>query len=144
MASAASDHEQIRNVIALYNQALDEKHWEWLEQVLAPDISLEYPAPLAAWKGIPDSIAGLQKAISHLSTAHCLSTQSIHLMGSKTAKAKTLCTAHHYEDGKAFVAHGRYDDELIKGTFDGVKGWRIKRRIVTVIGVPEGDWSLLH
>ncbi len=144
MITATADHENIRNVIALYSQALDEKQWQWMAQVMTPDISLEYPPPLGIYKGVPACQAGVKKAISHLATCHELTTQSIKLTGPKTASAKTYCTASHYDGDKYFRAHSRYDDELVKDVFSGELAWRIKRRVVTVLGIPQGDWTLLH
>ncbi|KAJ3531568.1 hypothetical protein NM208_g8827 [Fusarium decemcellulare] len=144
MATTTSDHEHIRNIIALYSQLLDQKHFEQLGKVLTPDVSLEYPAPLDAFKGIEESQNGLKKAISHPKTIHCLSTQSIHLTGPETAVATTYVMAHHWLGEKTFVSPGKYDDELVKDVFNGENAWRIKRRVVTIMGVPEGDWSLIQ
>lgn len=144
MASQTSEHEKIRNTIVIYTRALDEKNWAKLEQCLAPDISLEYPPPLAVWKSLPECQAGFKKSLDHLSNFHSLSTQSIELTGPNTATAMTYCTANHFEGDKFLSVHGRYDDEMVKGIFNGKEEWRIKRRVVTVMGTPQGDWSLIR
>lgn len=111
---------------------------------MTPDISLEYPSLLDTYKGIPACQKGVKNAIAHLSTCHELTTQSIELTGPKTAKAKTYCTASHYEGDKYFRTHSRYDDDLVKDVFDDKEAWRIKRRRVTVLGIPQGDFTLIH
>lgn len=144
MASQTSEHEKIRNTVATYTRSLDEKDWARLEQCLAPDISLEYPAPMANYKGLAECQARFQKSIGHLQNFHALSTQLIELTGPNTATATTYCTANHFEGEKFLSVHGRYDDDLVKSIYNGAEGWRIKRRVVIVMGNAQGDWSLIR
>lgn len=144
VAVGVAEHELIRNVIALYSQCLDAKDWAGLERVLTSDVSVEYPAPLQTFHGIPACHAGIKKAISHLSTFHALSTQSIELTGPQTAIATTYVSAQHYIDDRFFIAPGKYEDELVKIRAGEGEEWRIRRRVVSVMGIPQGEWSLLH
>lgn len=141
--ATVSDHELIRNCIALCAITYDSKDWNVLKTVCTEDCFFEYPDPLGPLTG-PDAIgAALGKAISHLQTQHSLTTQHIELGGDGTATATTYCRGIHFLGDKHFFADARYDDKLVKVESDGKQVWKIKERKVTVMGVPQGDWSLL-
>lgn len=138
-APPVSDHELIRNVIATVSLSFDTNNWSLLDHAFAEDCLVDYPPPLGATRGLSDSKARVEQAISHLNTQHTLSTQIIKLTTTETATAMTYVTANHYLDDKVFVAKARYEDDLVKKS----EGWRIQTRKVTIMGVPQGEWTLL-
>ncbi|KAF6826513.1 hypothetical protein CPLU01_09630 [Colletotrichum plurivorum] len=141
--AAVSDHELIRNCIALCAIAYDSKDWQLLKSLLTEDCVFHYPEPLGPATG-PEAIAGtLEKAISHLQTQHSLTTQLIELGSDDTATATTYSKAIHFLGDRHFFADGRYEDKLVKVECAGKHVWRIKERKAIVMGVPQGEWSLL-
>ncbi|KAJ3549012.1 hypothetical protein NM208_g711 [Fusarium decemcellulare] len=142
--ASVSDHELIRNAIALNCLAFDKKDWHLTKQCFTEDCVVDYPEPLGIIRGLSAYTERLQKAIGHLQTQHALTTQIIDITSDVTASAMTYSRAIHFLDGKTFFAEGRYEDELVRVTVDGKRRWLIKERKVVTMGVPRGDWSLLH
>lgn len=142
--TSSSDHELIRNAIALNCVAFDTKNWSLVDQCFTEDCVVNYPEPLGLTTGTTMYKERLQKAIGHLQTQHALTTQIIELTSDTTATAMTYCRAIHFHDGKHFFAEARYDDTLVKSFFEGKERWLIKERKVTTMGIPRGDWALLR
>lgn len=141
----ASETDSIRNTIAYYSIACDDKDWALLDLVFTSDCIVQYPEPLGPINGLPALKETLKKTISHLSTQHALSTQVIRITSYKTAVATTYITASHYLAERSFISMGKLEDELIKveEEHEGF-GWRIEARTVKIQGIPQGDWSLLQ
>jgi hypothetical protein len=143
--SMASDTDSIRNTIAYYSIACDDKEWALLDLVFTSDCIIQYPEPLGPINGLQALKKTLEKTIGHLSTQHALSTQVIRITSDETAIATTYITVSHYLDERLFVSMGKLEDELIKvEKEDDGFGWRIKARTVKIQGIPQGDWSLLQ
>ncbi|KAI6767669.1 hypothetical protein HG530_005678 [Fusarium avenaceum] len=141
----ASETDSIRNTIAYYAIACDDKDWALLDLVFTSDCIVQYPEPLGPINGLQALKETLEKTISHLSTQHALSTQVIRITSDKTAVATTYITASHYLAERSFVSMGKLEDELIKvEEEDEGFGWRIEARTVKIQGIPQGDWSLLQ
>lgn len=141
----ASETDSIRNTIAYYAIACDDKDWSLLDLVFTSDCIVQYPEPLGPINGLQALKETLEKTISHLSTQHALSTQVIRITSDKTAVATTYITASHYLAERSFVSMGKLEDELIKvEEEDEGFGWRIEARTVKIQGIPQGDWSLLQ
>jgi hypothetical protein len=147
MTPPTSPHEQIRNTITSIALSFDTNAFPQLANSFTPNASADYVGSLGLLLGIEDIIAGLQKAIGHVTTFHALSTQAIHLTGNgDTAEATTYVSASHYLGEKSFFAKARYFDKLVRvfdGEAEGGEGkWLIESRYVTMVGVPKGDVSM--
>lgn len=136
-----SDHELIRNAIALCCIAFDSKKWSTLEKSFTNDCIVDYPEPLGKLVGLEDYEKRIQTAISHLDTQHNLTTQFIDLTDSQNATATTYCRALHFLGDKHFFAESKFEDLLVKIS---PTVWKIRERKVTVMGVPRGDWTILN
>lgn len=145
--ASPSDHESIRNTIALYCIALDQKDWKLLEETFTPDAKFEYPEPLGCFQGVSALQEKVASKIDNLLTQHALTTQRITLVSDKSALAVTYVTGSHFGTGvnehKGFTILASYEDELVKDEFDGIQGWRIISRKVIGQGRVTGDTSLL-
>ena len=138
--AAVSDHELIRNAIALCCIAYDSKDWSRLQKAFTSDCIVHYPEPLGILTGLQEQQDRLKEAIGNADTQHALTTQYIDLVSADSATATTYCRAIHFLGGKHFFAESKYDDQLVKVS---PNEWRIRERTVTVMGVPRGDWSIL-
>jgi hypothetical protein len=143
MAAPTSPHEQIRNTIASISLSFDTNNFPALANSFTKNASADYVGSLGLLQGREDIIAGLHKAIGHVSTFHALSTQVIHLVGEDKAEATTYCTASHWSGEKSFFAEARYFDKLVRVAEGENEGkWLIEDRFVTMMGVPRGDVSM--
>lgn len=142
-----SDHELIRNAIAQYSLAIDQKNYENLALGFSEDVVMEFPEPIGVLKGLPAIIEGIERALVHLKTHHALTTQSIELKDDQKAVATTYCMAMHFgtgtAEGRSVTGWGHYEDKLVKGNFNGKEDWRIVERRVDFHVPHIGDASLL-
>lgn len=141
--ASVSDHDSIRNIIALNCIAFDTNDWSLLQRVVSEDCVVYYPEPIGVTRGVAAYIERLQKAINHLDTSHCISTQYIHLTSDTTAEATSYVRALHYLGERYYFADGKYEDKLVKLSIDGKPVWRIKERKAIRTGAPIGDRSIL-
>lgn len=139
-----SDHDLIRNSIALCAVTFDTKDWSLLKQCFTEDCIVDYPEPLKLTRGLGETTEMLQKAIGHLQTQHALTTQIIELTSEDTATAMTYNRCIHFIDDKHFFVEGRYIDKLVKSEANGKSEWKISERKVVIMGVPRGDWSVFN
>lgn len=135
-----SDHELIRNAIALCCIAFDSKDWSLLERSYTADCVVHYPEPLGLLTGLHELQDRIRRAIGDAKTQHALTTQYIGPVHADDATATTYCRGIHFLDDRHFFAEAKYEDQLVKIS---PSEWRIKERTVTVMGVPQGDWSIL-
>lgn len=141
--ATTSDHELIRNSIALCAIAYDSKDWQLLKHQCTEACVFDYPDPLGRAEGPKDIAEKVKMAISHLQTHHALTTQFIELTSDATAIATSYVRAMHFLGERYFFADGRYHDKLVKEECDGKKVWKVKERKVVFMGVPQGESSLL-
>ncbi|KAF2233464.1 hypothetical protein EV356DRAFT_577501 [Viridothelium virens] len=128
-AASAAEYEAIRNTVARYCFAIDDKDWNSLSLIFTPDADAEYPFPGGSLKGVKAMKDTIRKRLENVTSHHALTTQTIDIdAGDQTAKAKTYFTGTHFgkndQQGKSSTAYGMYVDEL-----EVVEGfWRIRRR----------------
>lgn len=142
-----SDHELIRNTLARYSYAMDDKDWHMLATVFTEDILIHYPEPMDAISGLANVTMALQSQVGHLITQHSLTTQGINITGELTADVRTYGRAIHFGvgtlEGQSVTVWGKYDDALVKILVDGRPAWRISKRRITFQGPFVGNRSLL-
>lgn len=151
MAAQVSDHDLIRNVIALFAFAVDTQNWNDFHKVFTDDAFVNYTwIPGKGQRRGPNDTADLiSNGIKDTISFHALGTQRIVLTGPNTAEASTYVTVIHSgtEDhqypGERYQGWGCYRDKLRKGVFDGKEDWRIEERIVEEILPPISKANML-
>jgi 3-phenylpropionate/cinnamic acid dioxygenase small subunit len=127
-----ADRLAITDALYRYATALDNRDWDLLGEVFAPDavytIGLhgEFTGPGAIGEKIASLIGGYE------ATQHLITNPVIELDGD-TARATCYLRAMHYlpdqrTGGNTYEMGGTYSDDLIR-TADG---WRITRRVLNV------------
>jgi hypothetical protein len=143
----ASDRLQIAHLLELYCVAIDERRFEVLDRVFAPDARLSYS--LAPEPGPPLPYAELKEVMREFVgrfffTQHMLGVPLVELAGDE-ARSTVALRATHAErraDGttNTWVVYGTYRDRLVRKD----DGWRIVERTFTsghTEGVLGGDTS---
>ncbi|PSN72048.1 hypothetical protein BS50DRAFT_672914 [Corynespora cassiicola Philippines] len=152
MTAQVSDHELIRNVIALFIFAVDTQNWNDFDSVFTEDAFADYtfvPNGKGQRRGPKEIAALISRGIKDTTCFHCLGTQRIVLTGPNTAEATTYVslihagTKDHRYPGERYYGSGCYKDKLIKGVFDGKEDWRIYERKVVEVLPPSGKVNLL-
>ena len=126
MKSLSDERWEIVRVLDRYAEALDQRRWELLDQVFAPDLEFDF----GEW--VVRSRADAVKAIrSYLDgcgpTQHLLGNYRIEIDGD-TATSSCYVRAFHIgvaaAEGKTYEMGGEYRDELRRTE----QGWRSGRR----------------
>jgi 3-phenylpropionate/cinnamic acid dioxygenase small subunit len=126
-----ADHVEIGQIIQRYGRALDEKQFDQLDTVFAPDAQMHYvmpdgstnDAPLEQWKKIFPAFMQ-----PFYWTSHMFSQPVIELAGN-SAEARCRLIAVHVQETKTgernlWTVYGNYRDRMAR-TPDG---WRIVAR----------------
>lgn len=127
-ADAASDREEIFDLLDLYALAMDTQHWDLFDRIFMPDAIIDYGEHMR-W----DSLESFKKAFAEMhepldSSTHIMGNQQVRIRGSE-AHAFTygqfrLIRALKGKDGNSWDATGWYDDRLVRTD----RGWRIASR----------------
>jgi 3-phenylpropionate/cinnamic acid dioxygenase small subunit len=124
-----SDRIEIDDLLIRYTRAIDDKDWDVLDTVFAPDAAIDYTSSGGVAGKLPEVKAWLAKALAAFpETIHYVTNSTVELDGDR-AKAKTAVynpmffanpdgSRHHFAVGAYYV------DELVR-TADG---WRIASR----------------
>ena len=118
------------NVTHAYCWALDDHAWDDLDDVFATDATAELGGEYVGLAAIKDRVASVLLRLR--ASQHMVSTHQVTLDGDAATCRCYLHAQHVREiDGleAQFVVGGRYDDELVRAP----DGWRITRRVLTVI-----------
>jgi hypothetical protein len=86
---AQDAYNAIRNTLAHYPLAIDEKEFSDLSLVFTPNAVANYSAPLNVLTGLPMIEFVLESSLAVVSTQHSYGTQLIEVYGNKTADAVT-------------------------------------------------------
>ncbi len=124
------DEREIVGLAVRYASALDQKDWQLLHSVFAPDGVLVAGA-LGEVRG-PQAIgAAIQRVLDGLTTQHLNGNHSVLVQGDR-ARHTSYLHAHHVRSGMPgfnwFTIAGTYEDDVIRKA----EGWRILRRTLTV------------
>jgi len=124
--SEASDHAAILEMLARYSTALDQRHWQLLEQVFTPD--LVYDAGEWTTYSFEDYIGRLRPYLEGCGpTQHMLGNYRIALDGDK-ARTAVYVRAFHVGTRElsdtTYEMFGEYQDELMRTE----AGWRSHHR----------------
>jgi ketosteroid isomerase-like protein len=115
----AEDHEQIRNILALYVHVIDNRQWDRLDEVYAPDGS--YGARDSPHhdgvEAIGEYLASIFQPVTHMSSNH-------HIELARDGQTATGVGEWHSVLADRSVLAGSYDDAYTKTD----AGWRIQRR----------------
>lgn len=138
-----SDHVEINQLIQRYGRALDEKKYDLLKTVFAPDAELVYLLGEQMIKlPMSESDNLFKKFLTKCYwTSHLISNPVLEIRGD-TAESRSHVTATHIQikqDGSQniWIVSGAYEDELVR--LSG--GWRIKKRIANAPYV-EGEFLM--
>ncbi|KAL9085456.1 MAG: hypothetical protein Q9165_007606 [Trypethelium subeluteriae] len=110
-APSAADYEAIRNTVARYCFAIDDKDWSSLSSIFTLDADAEYPFPGGSLKGVKTMKDTIRKRLENVTSHHALTAQTIDIdAGDWTAKVKTYFTGTHFgkndQQGKSSTAYG--------------------------------------
>jgi hypothetical protein len=124
------DEREIVGLAVRYASALDQKDWQLLHSVFAPDGVLMAGA-LGEVRG-PNAIgAAIQGVLDGLTTQHLNGNHCVVVKGDR---ARHICylQAQHVRSGMPgcnwFTIAGTYEDDVIRKP----EGWRIQRRTLTI------------
>jgi hypothetical protein len=138
-----SNYLEINQLIQRYGKALDEKKYDLLKTVFAPDAELVYLLGEHLIKlPISESDNLFKKFLTKCYwTSHLISNPVLDIRGD-TAESRSHVTATHIqvkEDGSQniWIVSGAYEDELVRLS----EGWRIKKRIANAPYV-EGEFLM--
>lgn len=118
------DHRAIERLINLYGHVLDEKEWDRLGELFAPDGSFLIESRSVARRGLPEVEAHMRSTshpIAHYATNIVIDVEE----GADRATALVKVWAPR-SDGTVVV--GSYRDELVRGA----DGWRFLVRDVCI------------
>jgi 3-phenylpropionate/cinnamic acid dioxygenase small subunit len=121
------DRLDITDVLARYCDALDQRQWDLLTTVFAPDASADYGS-VGTPTGVEAITSAIRSTIGDLdATQHLIGNVQVHVQGD-TATAQCYLISQHVRTGQPggeeYLLGGRYVDELAR-TPDG---WRITSR----------------
>ena len=123
-----------------YCWALDTHAWDDLGDVFAADATAELGGEYAGVDAIVERVSSVLLRLR--ASQHMVSTHQVALDGDAATCRCYLHAQHVREiDGREaqFIVGGRYDDELVRSP----AGWRITRRVLTVIW-SAGDGRVLQ
>lgn len=132
--ASPSQLAEFRQLADLYAYAVDQRHPEIFESIVADDIAIIGPSfqahGLDAVRGIPDMLTR-----RYLVTRHALHNLLVWVDGDR-ANGTLSCTADHvWRNASGGIEqvcwYLRYDDEFVRAE----AGWRFKTRRITV------DWT---
>jgi uncharacterized protein (TIGR02246 family) len=128
--------EEIRRVIALYSQLVDDKRMEeWSDLFTEDAVFVAHGNRLEGRHSIAESIG---PSLAAVQIKHLVGAPVVDLLSQDRARAWTDLTSFvRGAEGISVVTIGRYYDELRRGD-DG--SWRLARRELVSVGepVPEG------
>ena len=122
------DRIEIVAVLDRYAEALDQRRWELLEQVFAPDVDCDFGEWSA--RSLPEAVATIRSYLEGCGPSqHLQGNYRVELDGDR-AKSRVYIRASHVgvgrAAGKSYEMTGEYEDELRRMP----AGWRsVKRRI---------------
>jgi hypothetical protein len=122
-----TDRLDIAEVLARYCDALDQRRWDLLATVFAPEASTDYGS-VGTPTGVEAITSAIRGTIGDLdATQHVVSNVQVQVAGD-TATAQCYLISQHVRSGQPggeeYLIGGRYVDELVR-TPDG---WRITFR----------------
>jgi uncharacterized protein (TIGR02246 family) len=144
---AASDRDEISDVLARYCFALDGRDWEALRDVFAADARITYSGGRVS-TGIDEIVTFVRTTASAVAvTQHLLHTSLVRATGPDSAAGRTHVTAHHvgYDvalpaaEALTYTVTGTYDEQFTRTP----AGWRICERTLTLL-TSAGDPAILR
>ena len=134
------DRAEIADLFNLYAFALDERRFDWLEDVFTEDGGVEFPGGYAV-AGRAEAIELIAMFMEKCSATHHLMANHFAVVEGDAAQAKCYVRAHHARKG----GEGVFEESLAVFTADCVRtehGWRIKT-LVEHIPIALGDFAAL-
>jgi hypothetical protein len=131
MSGAGDDRAEITAVLDRYAEALDERRWELLEEVFAPEVAFDS----GEWvvRGRPEVVAQIRSYLDGCGPSqHLLGNHRVILEGDR-ARSRVYVRAFHAckdrSDPRVYEMGGEYADELLRTP----SGWRSVRRSLRVL-----------
>ena len=125
-----ADVQAIVDLTVAYSYALDERHFDDLDDVFVPDATAELGWLLEGRDAIKDRIRDALVPLD--ASQHLVATHQVHVDGDR-ATGRCYLQAQHVkantEGGSLFMVGGRYEDRYVR-TADG---WRIAHRTLIVL-----------
>ena len=124
------DRIEIVAVLDRYAEALDQRRWELLEQVFAPDVDCDFGEWSA--RSLPQAVATIRSYLEGCGPSqHLQGNYRVELDGDR-AKSRVYIRASHVgvgrAAGKSYEMTGEYEDELRRTP----AGWRSAKRRIRV------------
>ena len=124
------DRSEIVAVLDRYAEALDQRRWELLEQVFAPDVDVDFGEWSA--RSLPEVVATIRSYLDGCGPSQHLQGNHRVEVDRDRAKSRVYIRAAHVgvgrAAGKSYEMAGEYQDELRRTP----AGWRIVRRRLQV------------
>jgi 3-phenylpropionate/cinnamic acid dioxygenase small subunit len=133
--SELEDQLEIQRLVVRYAWAIDDKDWDALDAVFAPDAWIDYSSNPAGVAGhLPEIKEWLAKSLAPFPmTQHLVTNVDARVDGdratSRTMMYNPMGAATREGPLHYFFMGGRYDDELAR-TADG---WRITKRVESLL-----------
>lgn len=140
MTNLYQDRADIADLFNLYAFALDERNFDWLEDVFTEDGRVEFPGGHAV-TGRSQAIELIAMFMGKCAATHHLIANHHAVIDGDTAKAKCYVRAHHARKG----GEGVFEESLAVFTTDCVRtkdGWRFKRLTEQIL-IALGDFAAL-
>ena len=140
---AIEDRLEIHELMNRYARMVDEREWERMDQVFAPDATIDYRSTGGMAGPYRETLAWLDRALEPWPlNLHFITNLSVELAGDR---ASSRCYFHApmgrvEADGSELVITnaGFYDDTLVRGA----EGWRISARhceqTIMIGSLPDG------
>ena len=130
MERETQDRIEIVAVLDRYAEALDQRRWELLEQVFAPDVDCDFGEWSA--RSLPEAVATIRSYLENCGPSqHLQGNYRVELDGDR-AKSRVYIRASHVglgrAAGKSYEMTGEYEDELRRTP----AGWRSAKRRIRV------------
>lgn len=143
--SSHDDNEAIIRAINLYAYALDERRWDWLDEVFAADAVARYgseESPLI--EGREAIVTSIRSYLDGCGPSQHLFGNHLVELDGDTATTRVKARVYHYGRGERarltpFENFGVYRDRFQRGP----DGWRIVERLFDVYHVV-GDIDILQ
>lgn len=133
-----TDHDEIRQLMAIYAYTLDTKDYDGVTACFTPDATTEYRGHSLLLQGHAQIGAHMKRALEPLEVTQHLFTNFIIDVEGDTGKLKCDILAQHVRQGENYLAGGKYDVDVRR-----VAGkWKISRVSAGAVW-SEGNRSML-
>jgi ketosteroid isomerase-like protein len=107
-----SDHDEIRQLFAVYANAIDAKDYAAISACFTPDAIATYASYSDTLSGLAEIEAHMRRALDPLDASQHLFANFIITLEGDAVQVKCDILAQHVRQGQSYLAGGKYDVEV--------------------------------